>query len=615
MPLQDTVVLDTKKKVQKGQNQTVEKQLDIGCFKFFIEIDENTHPSSLAQGSLVLRSSDNTVLKEMIFQLFGSLYLHRTLSGQFSLLKEKSPYTLSIQLTSDITQHEFDVKIRIVKTWDICQSFYFNVEGDISLEPSQVQNLVNFQAIADIPASEREKAIQEFNAVDNDKNGKLDEDEFFDLLKKFYPPITRPEAVSVLSQIDLNRNHFIDLEEFLEAYVYCGSQLHTYDSSKRKLVSSTFGSQKPTAPPTENNEPPPLPPKPVDRSLQHPKTDFEWEIPFQQISFQEKLGEGTFGVVHKGKWRGLMVAAKQLKFQNLTQDVIDEFQKELSLLGKLRHPNVVLLMGASTAPPNLCMVTEFLAGGSLFEIIHQRKQQFPLSTILKMALQTACGLNYLHLSNPPIIHRDLKSMNLLVDLNHNVKLCDFGLSCVKPKGQNLREVVGSPFWMAPEVIQGLDYDAKADVYSFAVCVFEMLTGTIPFNSLVTSDPSTIRKLYDTIISGQRAPLPQYIIPSAAKLITECWAPSPTQRPSFEDIITRLEAISTEHESQQQQTAIYSNYYYNPQQQQYCLHNSQAYYQAPSFSDPYQNYHQQYQAYQQQHSQFYQPYPYNYYHYS
>ena len=98
---------------------------------------------------------------------------------------------------------------------------------------------------------------------------------------------------------------------------------------------------------------------------------------------------------------------------------------------RLRHPNIVLFMGAVTRPPNLSILTEFLPRGSLYWLIHRPNLSIDEKRCLLMALDVAQGMNYLHSSNPVIVHRDLKSPNLLVDKNWVVKVCDFGLSHLK----------------------------------------------------------------------------------------------------------------------------------------------------------------------------------------
>jgi len=210
-----------------------------------------------------------------------------------------------------------------------------------------------------------------------------------------------------------------------------------------------------------------------------------------------------------------------------------------------------------------------------------------------MAWQSAAGMNYLHLSKPPILHRDFKSMNLLVDANATVKICDFGLSCVKTSTQKLTEIVGSPFWMAPEVIQGQSYDGKADVYSFGVCCFEMMTGAVPFGEVVTQDSASIQNLQNLVCSGKRAPIPSYVYPSIAYLISECWAQSSDTRPTFENIIPKIEGIAAALQ-QQPPPSPYANYYYNPQYQQYQQYSQYGYYAQQQAS--YHQYQQQYQQY-------------------
>eukprot|EP01133_Synstelium_polycarpum_P011935 gene11935-13910_t len=210
-------------------------------------------------------------------------------------------------------------------------------------------------------------------------------------------------------------------------------------------------------------------------------------MPFESIFFSElqihaKLGEGTFGVVYKGAWRGSTVAIKQIKInEDVTNQVLDEFRKELTILSKLRHPNIVLLMAACTQPPNLCFVTEFLNGGSLYDTLHSKKIRMNMPLYKKLAQQIAQGMNYLHLSG--VIHRDIKSLNLLLDENMNVKICDFGLSRLKSKSTAMTKSIGSPIWMAPELLVGEDYTEKVDVYAFGIILWELGTGELPYSGL------------------------------------------------------------------------------------------------------------------------------------
>jgi serine/threonine protein kinase len=128
---------------------------------------------------------------------------------------------------------------------------------------------------------------------------------------------------------------------------------------------------------------------------------------------------------------------------------------------RLRHPNVVLFMGAITRVPNLSIVTEFLPRGSLFRLIHRPNNQLDEKRRLRMALDVARGMNYLHNCTPVIVHRDLKSPNLLVDKNWVVKVCDFGLSRMKNNTfLSSRSTAGTAEWMAPEVLRNEPSDEK-----------------------------------------------------------------------------------------------------------------------------------------------------------
>ncbi|XP_054812621.1 serine/threonine-protein kinase CTR1-like isoform X2 [Prosopis cineraria] len=157
------------------------------------------------------------------------------------------------------------------------------------------------------------------------------------------------------------------------------------------------------------------------------------DIPWSDLVLKERIGSGSFGTVHRAEWNGSEVAVKILMEQDFHAERVKEFLREVAIMKRLRHPNIVLLMGAVTQPPNLSIVTEYLSRGSLYRLLHKpgAKEMLDERRRLSMAYDVAKGMNYLHKRNPPIVHRDLKSPNLLVDKKYTVKVCDFGLSRLK----------------------------------------------------------------------------------------------------------------------------------------------------------------------------------------
>ncbi|ONK59434.1 uncharacterized protein A4U43_C08F6390 [Asparagus officinalis] len=147
-------------------------------------------------------------------------------------------------------------------------------------------------------------------------------------------------------------------------------------------------------------------------------------IPWSEMVLKEKIGAGSFGTVHRADWNGSDVAVKILMEQDFHQERFNEFLREVAIMKSLRHPNIVLYMGAVTQPPNLSIVTEYLSRGSLYRLLHRHGAREVLDERrrLNMAFDVAKGMNYLHKRNPPIVHRDLKSPNLLVDKKYTVKI-------------------------------------------------------------------------------------------------------------------------------------------------------------------------------------------------
>ncbi|TVU11912.1 hypothetical protein EJB05_45523, partial [Eragrostis curvula] len=244
----------------------------------------------------------------------------------------------------------------------------------------------------------------------------------------------------------------------------------------------------------------------------------EFEIQWDELTLGERVGLGSFGEVYRGEWHGTEVAVKKFLQQDLTSDALEEFRTEVRIMKRVRHPNVVLFMGAVTRVPNLSIVTEFLPRGSLFRLIHRPNNQLDERRRLRMALDVARGMNYLHNCTPVIVHRDLKSPNLLVDKNWVVKVCDFGLSRIKHSTfLSSRSTAGTAEWMAPEVLRNEPSDEKCDVFSYGVILWELCTLSQPWEGM-----NPMQVVGAVGFQQRRLTIPSNVDPAVAKIIERCW---------------------------------------------------------------------------------------------
>ncbi|KAL3676041.1 hypothetical protein R1sor_025989 [Riccia sorocarpa] len=221
----------------------------------------------------------------------------------------------------------------------------------------------------------------------------------------------------------------------------------------------------------------------------------DWEIPISELKLGPKIGQGAFGDVLRGSWQGTDVAVKRLQNNGSYSEAIVAIRHEVAVIMRLRHPNIILFMGACTVPPDICIVMEYAANGSLYGVLHNLNIGIDMATVVRWASEAARGMNYLHTRNPPIVHRDLKSVNLLVDGDWHIKVSDFGLAMTKQSSYAYTQV-GTWGWMAPEVLESAPYDEKADVYSFGVVLWELITREEPFRGYhpMQVPPTLIRDL-------------------------------------------------------------------------------------------------------------------------
>ncbi|GLU13870.1 hypothetical protein SLE2022_304800 [Rubroshorea leprosula] len=282
---------------------------------------------------------------------------------------------------------------------------------------------------------------------------------------------------------------------------------------------------------------PPMAPMHVNHAREVP----EYEIDAKELDFTNSV-DITKGTFRMASWRGIEVAVKTLGDEVISdENKVRAFRDELALLQKIRHPNVVQFLGAVTQSCPMMIVTEYLAKGDLCEYLKRKGALKPI-TALRFALDIARGMNYLHENKPvPIIHRDLEPSNILRDDSGLLKVADFGVSKLltvkEERPLNCQET--SCRYVAPEVFKNEDYDTKVDVFSFALILQEMIEGYPPFS---TKQDNEVPKVYAAMVRPPfRAPTKHYAH-GLKELIEDCWNDAPAKRPTFRQIIIRLESI-------------------------------------------------------------------------
>ncbi|CAD6252126.1 unnamed protein product [Miscanthus lutarioriparius] len=263
-----------------------------------------------------------------------------------------------------------------------------------------------------------------------------------------------------------------------------------------------------------------------------------WEIDLKLLKFGSKVASGSNGDLYRGTYCNQDVAIKIVRPERISADMYRDFAQEVYIMRKVRHRNVVQFIGACTRQPTLYIVTDFMSGGSVYDYLHKNNNAFKLPEILKVATDISKGMNYLHQNN--IIHRDLKTANLLMDENRVVKVADFGVARVKDQSGVMTAETGTYRWMAPEVIEHKPYDHKADVFSFAIVLWELLTGKIPYEYL-----TPLQAAIGVVQKGIRPMIPKDTHPKLIELLQKCWHRDPTERPDFSEILEILQKLSKE----------------------------------------------------------------------
>jgi len=265
-------------------------------------------------------------------------------------------------------------------------------------------------------------------------------------------------------------------------------------------------------------------------------------IKFSELKIREEIGRGAYGKVCRAYFRDNRVAVKVSHIENVTQRVVMEFMKEIQNLIQIRHPRFLLLLAICVEGP-LCIVTELAKGGNLADAL--KEQRIQEQDKLRIAMQIAEGMNYIHNKDPPIVHRDLKPQNILLDTFMQVKVADLGLS--RSMGGNSANTMrledtelfaGTIRYMAPELFDEEPSCSRAtDVWSFGCILHQLFTNELPWHNLELS--AVQRRL----VLKQPFPIREDLPEDWKALVRRCTDLDPRSRPRFNQIMSSLEELA------------------------------------------------------------------------
>lgn len=260
-------------------------------------------------------------------------------------------------------------------------------------------------------------------------------------------------------------------------------------------------------------------------------------INYPEMKMAKKIGEGSFGVVYQATYCALPVAVKQLRDQNPSADLIAAFKREMQIISQVKFPNIVHCYGICEQP-KYSLVMEYMPKGSLFDVLNNLSQPLSWNVRYSIAIDIARGLNFLHTNN--VLHRDIKSLNVLLGNQMNAKLADFGLA-VKVDDQRFASNQAVGTWMAPELISGEEkYTTKADIYSLGITFWEIAARKLPFEKVKQTELIPVEAA-----KGMRDDIPPDCPKKFASIIKFCWDNDAQKRPTAGDVVRLLQESQNE----------------------------------------------------------------------
>ena len=244
----------------------------------------------------------------------------------------------------------------------------------------------------------------------------------------------------------------------------------------------------------------------------------------------KELGKGGFGTVYQGldTATGRFVAVKQVSTKNVPKDELESIHSEINLLKKLKHDNIVRYFDSVEADGTLNIVLEFVENGSLSDII-KRFGTFTETLAVMYIAQVLHGLEYLHIQG--VIHRDIKGANILTTKNGLVKLADFGVALDSKNSDGEEGVVGTPYWMAPEIIEMAGPTSKCDIWSVGCVIIELITGEPPYYHL-----APLAALFHIAQDANGPKIPSGVSPVLRDFLRQCFHKQPEFRKGADELL-------------------------------------------------------------------------------
>ncbi|XP_006885218.1 PREDICTED: tyrosine-protein kinase Fes/Fps isoform X3 [Elephantulus edwardii] len=269
----------------------------------------------------------------------------------------------------------------------------------------------------------------------------------------------------------------------------------------------------------------------------------KWALNHEDLVLGEQIGRGNFGEVFSGRLRAdnTLVAVKSCR-ETLPPDLKAKFLQEARILKQYSHPNIVRLIGVCTQKQPIYIVMELVQGGDFLTFLRTEGSRLRVKTLLQMVGDAAAGMEYLE--SKCCIHRDLAARNCLVTEKNVLKISDFGMSREEADGVyaasgGLRQVPVK--WTAPEALNYGRYSSESDVWSFGILLWETFSlGASPYPNLSN------QQTREFVEKGGRLPCPEQCPDAVFRLMEQCWAYEPGQRPSFSIIYQELQSIRKRH---------------------------------------------------------------------